>query len=174
MLKGLLRCKALRPLHLQQMPLASPIGWQQAKAATAVASCSVPRSLDIHAPIFVPRLRPTALSASSCFVSNRGTETHCGHAAEPQHYRPALPPLASPCSTSGREALTVHNPSSFRGSAVFNPRYTACYKWHVASMLLQRYHTVLCLQCKGRTSICCSCHSCRAHVASRVYCGVQN
>lgn len=119
MLRSLLRCKALRPLHSQQMPLTGLVCWQQAKTPTS--PIPVPRSLNVHAPAFVPKLRAAAQVASSTLNASRSSGAICSQSAEADPARPAVPPTISPCSTSGRESLT-HTSRCFGGSAVFNQR----------------------------------------------------
>ncbi len=122
MLRSLLRCKALRPLHSQQMPLTGLVSWQQAKTPTS--PIPVPRSLNVHAPAFVPKLRAAAQVASSTLTASRSNGAICSQYAEADPARPAVPPTISPCSTSGRESLT-HTSQCFGGSAVFSQRYQA-------------------------------------------------
>ncbi len=120
MLRSLLRCIALRPLHSQQMPLTGLVSWQQTKTPTS--PIPVPRSLNVHAPAFVPKLRAAAQVASSTLTASRSNGAICSQYAEADPARPAVPPRISPCSTSGRESLT-HTSHWFGGSAVFSQRY---------------------------------------------------
>lgn len=120
MLRSLLRCIALRPLHSQQMPLTGLVSWQQTKTPTS--PIPVPRSLNVHAPVFVPKLRAAAQVASSTLTASRSNGAICSQYAEADPARPAVPPTISPCSTSGRESLT-HTSHWFGGSAVFSQRY---------------------------------------------------
>ncbi|KAL0034491.1 hypothetical protein WJX79_005355 [Trebouxia sp. C0005] len=101
------------------MPLTGLVSWQQAKTPTS--PIPVPRSLNVHAPAFVPKLRAAAQVASSTLTASRSNGAVCSQHAEADPARPAVPPTISPCSTSGRESLT-HTSQCFGRSAVFSQR----------------------------------------------------
>lgn len=103
MLAGLLRGRVERFLHLPLMSLAGAVTWHQPAAKTF---SSLPRSLNVHAPVFVPRPRAAVLSATGASSAVRSVEFAAAQPAEISYFRPAAPPSTSPCSTSGRDALT--------------------------------------------------------------------
>ncbi|KAL3150657.1 hypothetical protein ABBQ32_000455 [Trebouxia sp. C0010 RCD-2024] len=119
MLRVLLRGKAVRSLCSQRMSVAGTLAWHQ---PPPTALSSLPRSLNVHAAVFVPKLRAVAASATGALGATRCCDSVAHHSAELNHFRPALPPISSPCSTSGRDSLTLPTPSAHRRPADYGHR----------------------------------------------------
>ena len=119
-----LRGKAVRSLCSLRMSIPGTVAWHQSPATTV---SSLPRSLNVHAAVFVPRLR-AATPSTGALGANRGADAAAHHSADLNHFRPALPPANSPCSTSGRDSLTQHTPSIHRRAPDLGHRQAAAYR----------------------------------------------
>lgn len=113
-----LRGKAVRSLRLLRMSIPGNVAWHQ---SPITAFSGLPRRLNVHAAVFVPRLR-VATPLTGAVGATRGVENVVHSSGDVNHFRPALPPTSSPCSTSGRDSLTQHVPSTQRRATDFGHR----------------------------------------------------
>ena len=167
-----LRGKAVRSLCSLRMSIAGTVAWHQ---SPTTALSSLPRSLNVHAAVFVPRLR-AANPSTGALGANRSADNAAHHSADLYHFRPALPPTNSPCSTSGRDSLTQHTPSIQRRAADFGHRSAAAFTClrPVLCATFQLASSQVMLQIKRYSNMCRSCKRSTRHAGSRLYCRVQD